>query len=320
LGYVIYGAGAVGGVIAARLSLAGLDVRVIARGAHLEALRARGLVYRSPAGEAVLPLAAFPSAAEAVRPGDTVFLAMKTQDTWAALVDLRGAAGPDVAVVCAQNGVENERLALRLFERVYAMLVILPATHLEAGVVESETGSPPGLLDIGRYPSGSDAAAEAVAADLGRAGFVSQAEPRVMRLKYAKLLTNLRNVIEAACGVDIDADDVFAAAVAEAEACFRAAGIEYASVEELVARRAGVGVRAQSPARRVGGSTWQSLARGSPSLETDYLNGEVVLLGRLHGVPTPINAALQAVGARLALERRQPGSLSAAELRREAGL
>jgi 2-dehydropantoate 2-reductase len=71
---------------------------------------------------------------------------------------------------------------------------------------------------------------------------------------------------------------------------------------------------------RPGGSSWQSLARGSGSIETDFLNGEVVLLGRLHGVPTPRNAALQRLAGRLAREHRPPGSLSPDELRRALGL
>ena len=50
--------------------------------------------------------------------------------------------------------------------------------------------------------------------------------------------------------------------------------------------------------RRGGGSSWQSLARGTGTIETDYLNGEIVLLGRLHGVPTPVNLGLPARRAR----------------------
>ena len=51
--------------------------------------------------------------------------------------------------------------------------------------------------------------------------------------------------------------------------------------------------------------------------EIDYLNGEIVLLGRLHGVPTPINAGLQSVANRMAREGAAAGSMSEAELERE---
>jgi 2-dehydropantoate 2-reductase len=64
---------------------------------------------------------------------------------------------------------------------------------------------------------------------------------------------------------------------------------------------------------RLGGSTWQSLARGG-SLETDYLNGEIALLGALHGVPTPVNRMLQEVAGQAARTGAQPGSYTAEQL------
>src|SRR5439155_47487 len=70
------------------------------------------------------------------RDDDAVLLAMKTQDTAAALDALAASAPASVRVICAQNGVENERLALRRFASVYGMLVILGAAHLEPGSVE----------------------------------------------------------------------------------------------------------------------------------------------------------------------------------------
>ena len=69
--------------------------------------------------------------------------------------------------------------------------------------------------------------------------------------------------------------------------------------------------------RRGGGSSWQSLARGTGAIEADYLNGEIVLLGRRHGVPTPVNAALQRVANRMARERIPPASLTLEEIGRE---
>ena len=61
-------------------------------------------------------------------------------------------------------------------------------------------------------------------------------------------------------------------------------------------------------ARRGGGSSWQSLARGLGSIETDYLNGEIVLLGRLHGVPTPANALVQRLADQAARQKARPGA------------
>jgi 2-dehydropantoate 2-reductase len=68
------------------------------------------------------------------------------------------------------------------------------------------------------------------------------------------------------------------------------------------------------PGHQAGNSTWQSLVRGAGSVETDYFNGEIALLGRLHGVPAPINAALQRAARATARDNRPPHTLRVAEL------
>ncbi|MGH2610981.1 MAG: ketopantoate reductase family protein, partial [Tepidiformaceae bacterium] len=219
--YIIYGAGAIGGVIGGRLAQHGRDVVLIARGEHLAAIQRAGLVLESPNERVTLPIPAAASPAEVEwREGDAVVLAMKTQDTEAALNQLALAAPPSTPVVCAQNGVENERLALRRFANVYAQAVMLPATHLEPGIVQANSGSAiTGILDTGRYPSGSDAFAEQFTADLEASTFSSRPDPAVMRKKYAKLLMNLGNAYQAACA-DVTNRDIPAEARAEAVACY----------------------------------------------------------------------------------------------------
>jgi 2-dehydropantoate 2-reductase len=139
-----------------------------------------------------------------------------------------------------------------------------------------------------------------------------------MRAKHAKLLMNLGNALEAACGSAARAaSDLVREARAEGVACFEAAGIDYASEEEDRARRGTIlQIRPIAGRRREGGSSWQSLARGAGSIEADYLNGEVVLLGRAHGVPTPVNAALQEVANELARSGVPPGSMAVADVER----
>ncbi|NUU24463.1 MAG: ketopantoate reductase family protein, partial [Streptomycetaceae bacterium] len=73
-------------------------------------------------------------------------------------------------------------------------------------------------------------------------------------------------------------------------------------------------------APRGGGSSWQSLNRGTGTIEADYLNGEIALLGRLHGVPTPLNDLLQRLANTFARERRAPGSMPVGELVRLTGM
>jgi 2-dehydropantoate 2-reductase len=282
----------------------------------LRVLQRDGLRLQTPDEDVVLPVAAAGGPEEVDwRDGDVVVLAMKTQDTSGALAELEAVAPGGVAVVCAQNGVENERLALRLFPNVYGVCVMLPASHLEPGVVQANGAPLSGLLDIGRYPSGVDAVAERVAADLSGAQFSSDAVPAIMRLKYRKLVMNLGNAIEAAADTAAGQSDLYERAATEGEAVLAAAGIEVASGEEDTARRGDLmRMRPVGGKRRDGGSSWQSLARGTGAIEADYLNGEIVLLGRECGVPTPVNAALQRIANRLARERIPPGSMSVDEL------
>ena len=95
-----------------------------------------------------------------------------------------------------------------------------------------------------------------------------------------------------------------------------AAGIPFEAdeVSDVRGRWERMGVDEIADRPRAGSSSWQSLARGTGAIETDYLNGEIVLLGRLHGVPTPLNAALCTVAGRYARQGRPPGELEAAEL------
>jgi 2-dehydropantoate 2-reductase len=319
--FVIYGAGGVGGAIGGRLFQHGHDVVLIARGAHYDALRAHGLRLLVPEEELTLPVPVVDTpAALTWGDGDVVVLAMKGQDTASALDALIAVAPPSTPVVCAQNGVDNERQALRRFERVYGMCVLLPATFLEAGVVEANAVPVTGILDLGRYPAGTDEVAGEIAAALAASGFAAGAVPSVMRWKYRKLLSNLANSIEALCGPDArggaDAGDELVRAVrAEGAACLAAAGIDVATEEEDAQHRSAMtGIVPIAGRRRQGGSTWQSLRRGSTSVETDQLNGEIVLLGRLHGIPTPVNALLQARMREAVRERTPAGSVPVATL------
>lgn len=319
--FTIYGAGAIGGLIGGRLFAAGHDVTLIARGDHEAAIRRGGLTVVDPAGRTTLPVpvAARPADAD-LQPGDVVILAMKSQGTAAAVAELAGCAPPDLAVVCAQNGVENERVALRSFACVYGVSVMCPAAHLEPGVVIGYSAPAAGLLEIGRYPAGTDDTAERVAAAFGDATFVSSARGDVMRWKYRKLILNLGNAVEVVCGAGAFRSPLTRRLIEEGEAVLAAAGVEPVSRADDRARRDGVlHVQAVEGRERPGGSSWQSAARQLGSVETDFLNGEVVLLGRLHGVPTPANELLVRLARQVVSERRPPGSMPVEDVLAQLG-
>ena len=313
---MVYGAGAVGGVLGARLHEAGHDVVLVARGAHLEAIRSGGLTLATPDGSRTLPVPAVAGAAHVDLDEPTVvLLAVKSHQTDAAVIDLLGAAPPSTPVVCVQNGVANEPALLRFFEQVYGVCVMMPTGHLEPGVVEQHCSPVPGILDVGRFPSGVDDVAHSVADAFGSAGFVSEPRADIMAWKRRKLLMNLANAVQACCGSGSGVDELRSRALAEGEAVLAAAGLSLVGEEEDRVRRGDLLQTREIPGReRGGGSSWQSLRRGTGTIESDYLNGEIVLLGRLHGVPTPCNELLRRTASRLAREGAAPGTVPAADL------
>jgi 2-dehydropantoate 2-reductase len=319
--FVIYGVGAIGGVLAAKLALSGHDVVGIARGAQLDAIRKNGLLLKTPQGEHQVRFGAASDPGELkYATDDVIILAMKTQDTPVALQRLRAANVTSQAIVCAQNGVTNERFALRRFPNVYAVTVILPATFTHAGEVAAFGQPHAGILDLGRYPSGTDAMAVAIAAALSKAGFASEVDTEIMQAKYGKLVQNLGNIIDAAL-VPGNHSSILKAAQEEAFAVYAAAGIVWRDMGDANPRRQAM----MQPQKiegvdRVGSSTVQSVVRSTGSIETDYLNGEIVLLGRLHDVPTPVNIYFSGLAQRMIGEKLRPRSVPAGEVEREIAI
>lgn len=314
--FVIYGAGAIGGVIGGRLHEHGHEVVLIARGAHYDAMVKGGLTLESPNGSVVIdvPVVEHPGAID-WREDDAVCLGMKSQDTAAALGALVDAGVRDAPIVSLQNGVDNERRALRSFPNVYGVCVMCPAAYLEPGIVQAFSTPTTGILDVGRFPSGVDEVAGAVATAFTSSTFVSEPRPDITRWKYGKLLMNLTNAIDAACGPANRQGPLAGLVRDEGVRVLRAAGIDFVDETEDRARRGDIlRLGRIGEGRRPGASSWQSLARGTGSIESDYLNGEIVLLGRLHGVPTPANELLQDVANRMARDGTPPGSIDPDEL------
>lgn len=320
--YILYGAGGIGSGIGAQLANAGHEVVLIARGDHLSTIRADGLLVRTPEGEQRLNPTVVGHPDELEYRGDEVFLlTMKSQDTEQALDDLRRSAGSRVPVVLAQNGVANERMAARRFDRVYGMLVLMPALFLEPGVVVLHGTPKRGTLHCGAFPGGTDEFTEVLCRDLQTAGFEAEPHPNVMSLKYGKLLLNLGNGVQALCGPDADATALNKELRREAMSCFNAAGIDFVSARDLMKEnRRTYGLGEVPGYQRGGGSAWQGLMRGTGTIETDFLNGEICLLGVLHGIPTPLNRAVQSLSADAAQNGRPPGSTSTEDIYALAGV
>lgn len=319
--FVVLGAGAIGGAVGARLYQKGFDVTLVARGEHGRAL-ASGLVLEAPDETLTLPIPTVSDPAQVAweEDGTVVLLAVKGQHTEHALTQLT-VAPPSTPVVCMQNGVENERRVLRHFPHTYGMCVMCPATQLRPGVVQLHSAPVSGMLDLGCCPTGIDDAGQAIADAIATTTFQSVARADIMRWKYRKLLMNLANAVEALSGPEGRFSPLAREAQREGTEALAAAGIDVASSEEDRARRAdNLQLSPTSSGEWQGGSSWQSLARGAGSIEAEFLNGEIVLLGRLHGVPTPVNALLQRLAVRAAAEGAPPGSWRIEDLSEQAGV
>ena len=133
---IVYGVGAIGGTVAAAIALSEQQVVGIARGAQLAAIQASGLLLRTPdkTARAAFTCVADPTEIE-LRSDDVVLLTMKTQDTLTALDRLRTAGLADQPIFCVQNGVSNERFALRRFPNVHGVTVMMPASYAVPGEV-----------------------------------------------------------------------------------------------------------------------------------------------------------------------------------------
>ena len=336
--YLIIGAGAVGGAIGGRLTLAGRPAVLVARGDHLRALQTSGLRLRTPDEDVTRPVTAVSGPDEVdLDVDDVLVVATKTQQAaevllaWAD-VPVRdggrtvGTAGERLPVLLAMNGVAGESLAQRYFTRVYGVCVWMPVVHLEPGEVIIRSTPRSGMLHLGRVPVGrtdeDHAFLDRVAEDLVAANFDAPRPADVMEWKYRKLISNLGNAFQALVARNGDWRPLVEAVEAEARGVLDAAGIAYTSDEEEAAARAAGFTMKPVPGvpESVGGSTWQSLTRRTGNVETDYLNGEIVAIAHRIGRTAPLNALLAQLTRQAAVTGAQPGHLSAVELARLLGL
>jgi 2-dehydropantoate 2-reductase len=302
---VVIGGGAVGGVVAAQLTLHGHAVLLVARGENGRRIAAEGLRVRRPAGVDLVPLAVA-EGASGVRLGrsDVLVLAVKTQDAesaiaewaWQPIYDAGGevvGTAADLPILTLQNGRATEDIALRRFRHVYGTTVGIAASFLAPGEVVSPSVDPVGVFWIGRYPASSDDLQEAVVADFNSADLRTFSVTDIQATKAAKLLGNLQfNGVDLLDGSEEDRTKARTLIRDEASAVLEAAGVPLPPGGLL--DRDDVKLTVQPvPGHEAGrSSTWQSFARGVPN-EVDFLHGEIVVLARKHGVAAPYNERLQ---------------------------
>lgn len=324
--YVVIGGGAIGGVLAAELTSAGVPVVLVARGEHGKRIAADGLRVVRPTGTDTVPIEVAPSPAQArLCRGDVLLLAVKTQDAEAAIAqwawqpvhdisgEVIGSAATHLPIVTFQNGLATEDLALRRFDHVIGATIVVAASYTTPGEIVSPSLDPTALVWLGAHPVGPSPSADTLADDLSTAGMSAFVVEDITAHKAAKLLRNLSsNGLALLDGADDERAEAARLLREEAVAVYAAAGVPLPADGRLDHRGVDFQVR-PVPGHVPRGSTWQSFARGTSS-EIDHLNGEIVLLARRARVPAPLNRRLQELlGSPHLAEQRTLTALLAAQ-------
>jgi len=309
----VIGAGAIGGLLAAKLAEAGEEVGVVARGAQLQAIREQGLVLREEDRDIVAHVAASDRIADLGEP-DLIVLGMKAHQVAAVAPEVGSILGPRTLVLTAQNGIPwwyffkhgGPREGVRLqsvdpggviadhlpIDRVIAT-VVYPAAEIERpGVIHHVEGNRFSLAEIDGAKSERISAISEI---FGRAGFKAPVVTDVRTEIWTKLLGNLSlNPISALTHATLQdicrypktralAMEMMREALAVAEAF----GIRLRiSLEKRIAGAEAVGAHKTSMLQDV---------ESGRALEADALIGSVIELARMADVATPHIDAIYAV-------------------------
>jgi 2-dehydropantoate 2-reductase len=321
--FAVAGAGAIGGFLGARLARAGLDVTLVARGAHLEAMREHGVRVLEPDGSSFTARPACTGDLEAAVAGaDVVLVTLKAHALPAIAPRLGAALGPEAAAVFAQNGVpwwfflgEDGGRRLESVDPGGVIAASIPARHVIGSVVYPATSlEEPGVIrhvegeriSLGELDGSRSERVVAISEALAAGGLKAPVQPRLRREIWLKLIGNATlNPLSALTRATLDrlledraTRQLVRALMLEVEAVGGALGIE---------NDIGVDRRLEAAAR-VGEhrtSMLQDALAGRP-LELGPLVGAVVELAAQTGVQVPALAIVHTLARQLdrSLQRR----------------
>ena len=286
----ILGGGSVGGYFGARLAATGADVSFIARGAHLDALRTRGLRLESPKGDLHLPRVNATNDPASIGPVDIVFFTVKLYDSEAAARLLPPLLGPDTAVISFQNGVDSIDVLTRAVGRghVAGGTVYVAAVVAEPGVIRHTAAD---RLIFGELDGLRSPRLERLLDACQPAGFQATLSDHIevdiwTKFIHLSVFSGMTAVTRLPVGPVCADPDLFAmwqAAVMETMAVARAKGVALAPglLDGIVKTVQGLPPQMRS-------SMLDDLERGKP-LELPWLSGAVVRMGEEVGVETPIH-------------------------------
>ena len=292
----VMGTGGTGGYFGGLLARAGEDVTFVARGAHLDAIRANGLTVRSRlSGTFTVPARATDNPGEA-GPAELVLFCVKAYDTERAAESLGAAVGPGTVILPVQNGIDSAERIGRVVgsDHVIGGLAGVSSVIAEPGVIEHRAG--PDLVQLGELDEKPSARTSRIAETLGRAGMKVQVRTDIRVALWEKFvlicgLSGLTALTRLPIGAVL--------ACQETRTLLRQVMEETATVGRAEAPALSEGIvdnllklfGASDPALR--GSLYYDLAAGR-RLEIETLNGTVVRIGRERGIATPANFVVYA--------------------------
>jgi 2-dehydropantoate 2-reductase len=293
----VVGSGGVGGYFGGLLARNEHDVTFLARGAHLRAIRARGLRVESIAdGAFTIAPANATDDPEEVGPVELVLLCVKTYDLTAAIEQLRPLVDSATTVVTLQNGVEAPELVAAAYGRAAVLpgLVYCEVAIKEPGVIVQ--GSPLCRIVFGEFSGDVTARARALAEVFTAAGVDTTLSRNVLGALWSKFcfisamsgVTALARLPLGPILAEQEAQMLLRAVMEEARTVGIASGVRF----DADPVEAGFTTLARFPPE-ARSSMQRDLERGA-RLEVEALNGAVVRLGRALGVGTPANQAIYA--------------------------
>lgn len=292
----VMGAGALGGLFGARLAQVGHEVCLIARGAHLEALQRDGLRILSPKGDAHIKDIQATGNPHEVGFVDVVFFMVKNRDVESAAEAIKPMLGPDTLVVTCQNGITAwERLgAIIGADRVVPGVARAPGEIAEPGVIRHT--APLDILVFGEIDGSVSARCQQLCDALAEAGTTPQLTASILHELWSKFCgQSTLASLTALTGLDIGplreteaSAELFRAAIREAHQVGKAV---VPDLRDDILEHNWNFIQRLPPTMHA--SMLDDLRRGKP-LEHEYLSGDVVRLGKEHGVPTPIHSVLYA--------------------------
>jgi 2-dehydropantoate 2-reductase len=292
----VMGSGGTGGYFGGLLARAGEEVTFLARGPHLEAIRARGLTVRSRiSGGFTVPASATDDPA-AVGPVDLVLFCVKAYDTDAAARAIRPLVGAGTTILPVQNGIDGAERIARVVGtgHVVGGLAAVSSVIAAPGVIDHRAG--PDVIRVGELDGHPSARTERIVETLRKAGIKAELRPDIRVALWEKFvlicgLSGLTALTRLPIGNVLacpETRELYRATMEETDAVGRAEGV--ALPPDHVERTLRFFVAGDPGVR---GSLYYDLAAGR-RLELETLNGTVVRLGRARGVPTPANFAIYA--------------------------